>query len=156
MQKLNWREIYVLVLIGIITAILGYSAFRELTADFSSLRSTPEGSVSITKDELISNSSTVLQAIVSLAAFIFFLLRKQIGWILAMPILSFYALLLSYLTILAGDNVWAALPFLLVFLAGVVFLFFPSTLTKFKIKRGRAISVVAVMMLLVTAYLLFY
>jgi len=156
MQKLNGREIYVLVLLGIMSIILSFSVVRELSADFSSLRSTSDGSVSITKDELISNTSTLVQAIISICAFIFFWLKKRIGWILAMPILICYFLILAYMFFLSGLNAWFALIIPGVFLLGVVFLFLPSTLSKFKVNKITIISVFLVMGLLISYYFFLY
>lgn len=156
MQKLNGREIYVLVLLGLLSIILGFAAVRELTADFSSLRSSSDDTtVSITKDELISNTSTVVQAIITLFAFIFFLLRKRIGWILAMPILTLYTLIVAYMMYLSP----ATLVFLVVmpsFLLGVIYLFIPSTLRKFKVNRFIIIGEFMIMALLLSYYFLLY
>ena len=152
MQKLNGREIYVLVLLGLLTIILGYSAVRETTADFSSFRSTSDGTVSISKDELRYNVTTIVQAIVTLCAFVFFLLRKRIGWILAMPILTAFALIAMVMAFLSGLNLFLVLVVPGIFLLGVVFLFIPSTLRKYKINRVIIFSELLIMALLIAYY----
>ncbi len=157
MQKLNGREIYVLVLLGLLSIILGFAAVRELTADFSSLRASSDAdTVSITKDELISNTSTVVQAIVTVLAFIFFLLRKRIGWILAMPILTCSSLILLYMFFLAGFGTVFAYLVPPVFFLGTLFLFTPSTLRKFKVNKITILSVFLVMGLLLSYYFFLY
>ncbi|HEU4609786.1 MAG TPA: hypothetical protein VFS31_16820 [Chitinophagaceae bacterium] len=150
MQKLNGREIYILVLLGLLTIILGFSAMRETTADFSSFRSASDGTLSMSKDELTYNAATIIQAIVTLCAFIFFLLKKRVGWMLAMPILIAATLSSMLAVLLSGIYLLFTLSALI--LLGVVFIFMPSTLRKFRINRVIIIGELLVMAALIAYY----
>jgi hypothetical protein len=155
MQKLNGREIYVLVILILATAILGYLMLNDIFSNISSVRR-EQGVVSISSMDLRSHTKSLLQIILNLSAIILFWRKKRTGWVLAFPILLFYCFIISYVMIGFGyvDPISSVVGFggVFIFLLGMIFLLIPSTLRKFQVKKVTFIPVLVVIGLLVFLY----
>jgi|SRR5688572_2093287 hypothetical protein len=155
MQKLNGREIYVLVILFLATTILGFLMLKDIFSDISSV-SSAQGVVSINQMDLRSHIKSLLQIILNISAIILFWRKKRMGWILAFPILLFYCFIISYVMIGFGyvDPVSTAVGFggVLIFFLGLIFLLIPSTLRKYQVKKLTLIPMVVVTGLLVFLY----
>lgn len=155
MQKLNGREIYVLVILGLATAILGFLMAKDIFSEVSSV-SNAQGVVSINQMDLRSHIKSLLQIILNLSAIILFWRKKTMGWVLAFPILLFYCFVISYVMIGFGyvDPVSTAVGVfgVLIFLLGLIFLVIPSTLRKFNVKKMTMLPIMIVIAVLVFLY----
>ena len=155
MQKLNGREVYVLIILILATAILGYLMLNDIFSNIASVRS-EQGVVSVSSMDLRSHTKSLLQIILNLSAIILFWRRKRMGWILAFPILLFYCFIISYVMVGFGyvDPVSSAVGFggVFIFLLGMIFLLIPSTLQKYQVKKFTIIPVLVVIALLVFLY----
>lgn len=155
MQKLNGREIYVLIILILTTGILLFLTLRDIMADVSSVQNA-EGVVSIRQMDLRTHIKAILQVILNLTAIFLFWRKKRLGWILAMPILLFYAFLIGYLMLNFGfvdvQTTAIGASGLLVFLLGVIFLIIPSTMRKFSLKKISVVPVFVVIGMLIFLY----
>ena len=155
MQKLNGREVYVLIILILATAILGYLMLNDIFSNIASVRS-EQGVVSVSSMDLRSHTKSLLQIILNLSAIILFWRRKRMGWILAFPIMLFYCFIISYVMVGFGyvDPVSSAVGFggVFIFLLGMIFLLIPSTLQKYQVKKFTIIPVLVVIALLVFLY----
>jgi hypothetical protein len=156
MQKLNGRELYVLIILILTTGILLYLTLNDILNDVSSVSKNAEGVVSIRAMDLRTHIKATLQVILNVGAIILFWRIKRLGWILAMPILLFYAFLIGYLMINFGfvdvQTTAVGVSGLLVFLLGVIFLIIPSTMRKYHLKKTSTIPVFIVIGMLVFLY----
>jgi hypothetical protein len=156
MQKLNGREIYVLIILILTTGILLYLTLNDILNDVSSVSKTAEGVVSIRAMDLRTHVKATLQVILNMGAIILFWRIKKLGWILAMPILLFYAFLIGYLMTNFGfvdvQTTAIGVSGLVIFLLGVIFLIIPSTMRKYNLKKTSTIPVFIVIALLVFLY----
>lgn len=156
MQKLNGREIYVLVILGITTSILIFLTLRDIFADISSVNQNAEGLVSIREMDLRTHIKAALQVILNLIAFICFWRKKTLGWILTFSIMFFYAFIICYVMIGFGFVDMATTVMgvsgVLIFLVCVIFLVIPSTIRKFMLKKTSGIGVLVTLGMLVLLY----
>lgn len=155
MQKLNGREIYVLVVLILATAILGYLMLIDIFSNIASVRS-EQGVVSISSMDLRSHTKSLLQIILNLSAIIFFWRKRRMGWVLSFPILLFYCFIISYVMVKFGyvDPISTAIGLggILIFFLGLIFLLIPSTLRKYQVKKLTIVPVLVVIALLVFLY----
>lgn len=155
MQKLNGREVYVLVILILATAILGFLMLKDIFSEISSV-SSAQGVVSINQMDLRSHIKSLLQIILNISAIVLFWRKKRMGWILAFPILLFYCFIISYVMIGFGyvDPASSAVGFggVFIFLLGMIFLLIPSTLRKYQVKKFTLVPVSLVIALLVFLY----
>lgn len=158
MQKLNARDIYVLVIIALLTVVLSVMLTLELVSEYSSLRTVEDDSISINRKDLINNINTFFQIVLGIAAFISILRVRRTGWIIALPLLTLFTtvsgiLLFSALgaglldvAVLIGGIIW------LFFFVSIIFLLLPGTLRKFNVGKRAVIPAIILFVFLVSVY----
>jgi hypothetical protein len=156
MQKLNGREIYALVILGLATAILLYVTLQDIFGNISSINRNAEGFVSMNQLDLRTHIKAILQVALNITACVLFFRKKPLGWILTFSILLIYAALIGYLWAVWGDlgtTTVIMLAFgLAIFLACNVFLLIPSTIKKFRVRPSAVLGVLITLGLLVVLY----
>jgi hypothetical protein len=147
MQKLNGREIYVLVILIVATTILAYLMGLDIFSDISSVRN-DQGVVSVSSMDLRSHTKSFLQIVLNISAIILFWRIKRLGWIFAFAILLFYCFIISYVMVGFGfvdmGSTAIGLTGILFFFIGLIFLVIPSTLRKYKVNKMSLVPLLVV------------
>lgn len=159
MQKLNGREYFVIVLVGIISIVLFYLAMSETFSSTSPFVRTGDGStMSVDRSAIINLAATFLNLIVSIIGFSFMLMKRRIGWIASFCILLFYVFVAGYMLVFAflmgmiEGTFWFGVMVVLMLLMAIVFLLIPSTVRKFKVTRLAIVPILFILGLIVTFY----
>lgn len=159
MQKLNGREYFIIVLMGLISLVLFFLLFRELFSESSPFVSSADGaSMNVDKAAILNLMSTIINLTLCVIAFVFMLMKRRAGWIAAFCMLLFYAFMLCYaiaFNLMLGTPdapffLGVALTALL--LMAIIFLFIPSTRKKFNITRSAIIPVILILGLIITFF----
>lgn len=158
--KLNGKEIYAAVLLLLISTLLLTAQVIESFSSYS------DAAIRSEKSSLIVNTKSILNTIYSYALAILGLLGgifmfriKRIGWIFTTSLFVFYLVLAVYgLNEIGWDEydlgfIIVAVPTLL-FLMAAVFLFFRSTLQKFRVGKKTILPTLLLFMALITLFFL--
>lgn len=142
MQKLNAREVYVLTILIIATAILVYLMADDIFSNISSIRK-DGGMVSISAMDLRSHTKSLLQIVLNVSAIVLFWRIKRLGWVFSFAILLFYCFIISYVMFYFGyvdvASTVVGLGGIFFFLLGLIFLIIPSTIRKYKVNKFSSI-----------------
>lgn len=143
MQKLSWKEKYAGILVLLIGIIYLLMQLASLLSDTSDHYTVNQGALMIDKNALFSDIKAWVVIIMGLAAGPMLLKNKTGGWVLALPVLMFFAVLLLILgmqqVISLNGKIDGSLAIPLVALAllvtAIAFLFSKDTRRKYRVSK---------------------
>jgi hypothetical protein len=141
MQKLSWKEKYAGVLVLLIGVIYLLMQLASLLSDTSQSYGVNEGSLVINKNALFSDIKAYIVIIMGLVAGPMLLKNKTIGWVLGLPVLLLFAVLLLSLgiqqaiTVQPGSSLAIPGIALLLLVMAIVFLFAKPAREKYRVSK---------------------
>lgn len=156
MQRLNGREIYVIILLVIVTVILSVAFVMGLVSDYSTLPAEAAARESVKVKDLVDHINTLLLVVLGIAGSILMVKKKPGGWILALTLLSLFTFVavVGMISSAADGVTFIAVGVMaLFFITGIVFLFLPATIQKYRVSKKVILPTLLLFMALAAFYI---